>query len=431
MKKSRFSLVIVSIFLIVSVLVNLTGCSKQSEPENLMSGVYTHLVEPMNHEQMQSYHISLKDYSLRILKKCQTPGSNAVISPISVLYALGMVANGADGQTRQQIENLFGMSVEEMNQYLYTYLEWATAPSKNHKMWQGVAQKVLLANSIWFDKEKAFVPNKDFLQTNANYYSAGVYSIPFDENAPDVINEWSKEKTENQIPAPVEKLSEEAVMVLMNALLFDYQWQDFYWDEDVKEGDFTMEDGTKQKAEFMYSKESRYMENDMLTGFIKPFVFSRYYFIGLLPKEGYTVEQCMNELDAIGFDLMYSENRSAEVDVSIPKFKTGFNVSMKDVLCQLGLTDAFTAGDANFTKMGDLQKGELYISEILHNVTFELDEKGVVAGATTTVEATAVGGADERDEHKIVHLDHPFIYMVYDWYHGVPVFIGTMMDIEG
>jgi hypothetical protein len=70
-----------------------------------------------------------------------------------------------------------------------------------------------------------------------------------------------KDNTDGMIPEILDQIPEEAVMYLVNALAFDGEWTEPYMDFQVSPGDFTLEDGTKEPADFMYSEEYRYLED--------------------------------------------------------------------------------------------------------------------------------------------------------------------------
>ena len=83
------------------------------------------------------------------------------------------------------------MTVEELNLYLYTYI--STLP-------EGEKYKLKLANSIWFTDDQSFTVNREFLQTNADYYSADIYQAPFNSRTLRDINNWVKSETDKMIP---------------------------------------------------------------------------------------------------------------------------------------------------------------------------------------------------------------------------------------
>lgn len=424
MKRFPISIVLVSLFLAFSVLFNLVGCTMDLQAQDLMTGVYAHLVDGMEQEEKQNYSSAISDFSFNLFKECRVDSENTLISPFSVLYALAMTANGAGGETLKQMESVLGMSIADLNKYLYSYMECLPEKQEYHR------SEFLPANSIWFDKENGFIPKQEFLQNNADYYGAELYSIPFNEDSVEIINDWVKENTKDTIPSMVDKFDENTVMILLNALLFESQWKNTYNEESVKIGVFTKEDGTEQRAEFMYNMydEGYYLEDDKATGFMKSFCDTSYKFIALLPKEGVSVSDCVDSLNGDSVENLLDNGKWAEIDTAIPKFETEFSVELDEILRKMGMVDAFEEGKADFSNMGSLKSGTLSIGEITHKANIKVDEMGVVAGAATQVSIIDVGGGP--DEQRKVYLDRPFIYVLYDSKNHIPLFIGTMMDVQ-
>ena len=202
---------------------------------------------------------AVADFAVRLFKACAKEGENTLLSPLTVLSALAMTANGAVGETRSQMEAALGMSVEELNLYLYTYIKNLPQQEK---------AKLSLANSIWFTDDEGFTVNRDFLQINANYYGADIYKAPFNSRTCKDINNWVKQNTNQMIPKILKDILPDAVMYLVNALAFEGEWYEAYEKTQVKDGVFKKEDGSEQNVEFMYGTESSYHENENATGFI-------------------------------------------------------------------------------------------------------------------------------------------------------------------
>jgi serine protease inhibitor len=86
--------------------------------EDLMKGITPQKVE--NVKLSEQFLQSTADFSFEMFKKSYTKGKNSLISPTSVYLALGMTANGADGNTLKEFEKLLGekgISIKELNSY--------------------------------------------------------------------------------------------------------------------------------------------------------------------------------------------------------------------------------------------------------------------------------------------------------------------------
>jgi len=440
MKKKSVIFTVISLLLIFAAAVNLMGCAKENgktdgttennqtedtpqdtvieiKAENLMDNVTAGKVSAL--EDLSAQNAAVTDFALRLFRESETSGENTLISPLSVLCALAMTANGAKEETLSQMEAVLGMSVEELNLYLYSYMK---------NLPQGEKYNLSLANSIWFTDDERFKVNQEFLQTNADYYGADIYKAPFNDQTLKDINNWVKQNTDDMIPEILDKISQDAVMYLVNALAFEAEWMMPYEEQQVREGEFTKEDGTKQSAEFMYGSEHIYLEDENATGFMKYYKGGKYAFAAMLPREGVSVSDYISSLSGEELNALLNSPKHTTVITSLPKFETEYAVEMAELLKSMGMTDAFDQSKADFEGLGTSGAGNLYISRVIHKTFISVAEMGTKAGAATMVE---VGdGCAPPDEIKEVYLNRPFVYMLIDCENNIPFFIGTMMDVE-
>ena len=416
--KTRISLVIISLLLVCAMAVNLTGCTMEVQAKDLMDGITPNQVNAL--DDLGSQNADIADFAIRLFKASEESGKNTLISPLSVLCALAMTANGAEEETLAQMEEVLGMTTEELNLYLYSYMQ---------NLPQGEKYKLSLANSIWFTEDERFTVNHDFLQTNANYYGADIYKAPFDKQTLKDINNWVKQNTDEMIPEILDQIPSEAIMYLVNALAFEAEWSEIYEKHQVKDGEFTKEDGTKQDVKFMYGSEGTYLEDEKATGFMKRYKGGKYAFVAMLPNEGVSVSEYIASLDGESLNALLANPQYATVHTSIPKFETEYKVEMSEILKSMGMTEAFDMYNADFEGLGTSTGGNIYISRVLHKTFISVGEKGTKAGAATVVEMKD-GAAAEPTEPKEVYLDRPFVYMLVDCENNIPFFIGTMMDVN-
>lgn len=415
MKKICSWILVVALAFSVSPIFS--GCTKV-EATDLMEGIKSNPVEVA--PDMERGSEATTDFGVRLFQKSMIPGSNTLISPLSVLYALTMTANGAVGETREQMEQVLGMPIDEMTAFLYGYMNHLSQEKKD---------SMKIANSIWFADRDDFTPNQKFLQTNADYFRAALYKAPFDHGTLKDINQWVKQNTDGKISEILDKIDPSAVMYLINAIAFEAQWQEIYEDYQVRDGEFTLEDGTTQTAEFMYAEENRYLEDELATGFVKNYKNGDYAFVALLPNEGITVEDYIASLTGDSLRKMLETSQNIAVKTSIPQFKTGFSIELSDVLQQMGIQAAFYEDKADFSDLATCKNGNIFINRVLHKTHIEVTQDGTKAAAATAVEM-ACEGAEAPEDMKEVFLNRPFVYMLIDCENNFPFFIGTMMDVS-
>jgi serine protease inhibitor len=388
--------------------------------EDLMKGITPQQVETV--KLSEQFLQSTADFSVELFKKSYTKGKNSLISPTSVYLALGMTANGADGNTLKEFEALLGnknISIKELNSY---YKSLADTLTKDQ------SSQVNITDSIWYSNEKDLNIEKDFLQTNADYYSAAAYKADFtSKKTVKDINDWVKANTGDKIDKIIDKIDADTIMYLINTIYFDAQWENIYYKEAVRKGDFKLTPESKKTVEFMHSTESVYLKDVNAQGFIKPYKDGKYSFVALLPNEGVSIDNYVSSLTGEGFINILNNKSKDTVFTALPKFKFDYNVNLVEPLKKLGLNTCFIAGKANFSKMENSKEASIYVSDVIHKTFISVDTQGTKAGAATRVDI-AKGGI-EVQQHTII-LDRPFLYAIVDNETKLPLFIGTMMNPE-
>ena len=384
-------------FLLVAIGLSFLGCAdlSPSNTSDLMGGIIpsAQAVGCADAAELRSSVEKGADFALRLFQNSLTEGENTLVSPPSVMCALAMTANGATGDTLREMESVLGLSSGELNALFKTTL------NRLNKEEEGL--RFHLANSIWFTDDERFTVNRDFLQTNADFYGAGVYRAPFNDSTLKDIN---------------------------NALAFDGEWAVPYEEYQVSPGVFTLEDGTKKTVDFMRSQEDVYLEDgDAAVGFLKTYKGGKYAFAALLPKEGTTVSDYAASLDGDRLIRILDSARYTAVETALPKFETSFDTELSAVLKTMGMPTAFDGRTADFTGLGTSTAGNIFISRVLHKTFISVSEQGTKAGAATAVEMVDEC-AMEYVEPKRVILDRPFVYMLVDCETNLPFFIGCLMD---
>lgn len=357
------------------------------------------------------------DFALGLLRE-SADEKNTLVSPLSVLSALAMAESGASGETLAQMEQATGMGADELTDMLQAYGALAgDGPLRT-------------ANSVWLRDSDGLSVEDDFLVTCGERLGAQVFSAPFDDSTVADVNAWVSEKTDEMIPQMLSQISDSAQVLLVNALAFDGGWEDPFDSALVSPDTFTCEDGTEQDVTMMHSAEDSYLEGELATGFVKPYEGYDYAFVGLLPAEGVSVEELLASLDGDALEELLTPVAGAAAEIGLPKFTSSYEAELTDALRSLGMTDAFDAARADFSRMGTSEQGPLYVGSVLHKTFVDVNEEGTRAAAATTVTmdgAAAPGGPVEYHE---VILDRPFVYLIVDLRCDLPVFIGTYMGTE-
>lgn len=399
-------------------IFNLVGCAKKVNAENLLDGVTPQAVEGMQAD--EQFTLAQMEFALKLFKGsvATTGKENALISPLSVMIALAMTANGADGETLAQMESVLGMSIDDLNEYLYTYVNSLPNEEKS---------KLELANSIWINDNKRVDVKQDFLQRVANYYDAEIFKELFNGKTLKNINNWVHNKTDGLIENALDRINEDTIMYLINTLLFEAEWSTIYEKYDVKDGDFTSVNNEKQSAEMMCSTEWEYIEPENASGFIKSYKNNAYSFVAILPNEGMDINAYIAGLSASDLLTQISKPKGYQTVTRLPKFEYDYGIEMQDVLKNMGMPLAFDVNRADFSKMATPTdpSENVYIGRVIHKTSIKVAEKGTKAGAVTIVDMKD-GSAPPPEIIKYVYLDRPFVYMIIDNQTNLPIFIGNV-----
>lgn len=336
---------------------------------------------------------------------------NTCYSPISLYYALAAAAEGAKGQTRDEILELLGESdtdvLSAQCHNLYNIL------FKDNEI-----GKLLMKDSVWIDD--SFEIDSGYTDRLADKYYTESYHGDFaSQDMADAMKQWIKDNT-GGMDMDIEPDADK-VLAILNTVYFSDQWIDKFEKRLTKKDEFHMSDGGTVECEFMNSAYAShyYMKGDGYTRSTLSFKNSgSMYFV--LPDEGVDVRSLVDSPEKIHNVLFEGDGTMGEVIWKVPKFSYDTELELNDTLKKLGVTTCFT-GDADFSGMGTLKSGEnVFVSDVKQNSHIELDENGVTASAFTEIGYAGAALPDGRAE---MVLDRPFLYAIVNE-KGVIIFIG-------
>lgn len=408
---------VLAALLALSVVFINVGCMKMGATD-LMRDITRKEVDGKNpDDEFKSAYLNFTaELFKKSVEKSKNDGEgNALISPFSVMVALSMTANGAGGNTLSEMEEVLGknIDIETLNKYLYTYIE---------SLYSGEKCKLSVANSIWLRDTTSLSVKKNFLQKNMDYYNAAIYKSMFDEKGVADINSWVKKHTDGMIEKLVDKIDDDTMMLLINAVAFDAEWAKKY--DVIYEGNFTSFAGDRRTVEMMRSLEEKYIDDGSATGFIKEYKGGKYSFVAILPNSE-DIYSYVENMTAESIERLLSGVSYEPVKTAMPKFSSDFSISMEECLEEMGIKDAFSA-IADFSEMSE---NNLSISRVIHKTHITVNEKGTKAAAVTGVTMTNTAVAPPVPTKEVV-LDRPFVYMIIDNENNMPIFIGMVTDIK-
>jgi len=365
--------------------------------------------EPMDAVLADAYN----DYAFRFFREVLSgEDETMMISPYSLWFALGMLANGASDSTLSEIEQLTGMSTEQMNRLAAWFMSR-----------QGEDEVFTIADSVWLSEAFSKEINPDYLKICGNAYRAAVFCTDFTKpEAVTDLNRWVSEHTKGMIPKMNDSLDPKTIMMLVNAIAFDAKWAKPFSENSCNDETFKHEDGTEEQRKLMYGDaDDVYYENALCTGFRKSYEGRQYSYVAFLPKEGVTVNELAASLTAESWRELRANAKDGNVYVKIPEYKEEYGASLTEILARMGMREAFT----NLAKFGNLSERETHVSEVIQKTFIEVDREGTKAAAVTEIGMRYTDSVDVRDIYR-VYLNRSFVYMIIDNLTGCPIFIGTV-----
>lgn len=337
------------------------------------------------------------------------------VSPLSVTYALGMLANGAVGDTQKEIlEGLEFRSgkVDDINSLCHQLMIESPKLDKS--------TKVSIANAVVANKNKPLQP--DFKNVVEKQYQALVTNQDFSSPATlSFINLWASELTHGMVPKLLDRVHPDAVTYLLNALYFKGIWYRQFDKKRTQQESFTQADGKKLTVKMMHQKERFFAaENDNYQTVVLPYGNGSYEMVVLLPREGKDLSSLLQTMDAKKWKDNLKSTHSSEVDLKLPRFTSAYTRELNDVLKLLGMNTMFERGKADLTKMS---KAKAFVSMVLQKAKIEVDEEGSKAAAVTVVETLDAAAPPSRPI--MFHANRPFMYAIVEHSTGTIFFMGT------
>ncbi len=345
-------------------------------------------------------------------------GKSLFVSPISCTYVLGMLNDGAKGQTCNEIEKLLGFSnssAKDVNELCQTLI--LEAPLVDDRV------TLKLANTVIANQQIDLLDT--YMKDMKNYYSAEIFSKDFSQASTlNFINNWCNEHTEGLIPRILDFIDSNMCAVLMNAIYFKAEWSGKFKKEETAEDTFTKEDGNKAVLPIMHRLDAAsYTRNELYSTIGLPYgKGNRWNMYVLLPGVGKTVADILNSLT----QESWSENKKrmigTQVDVRLPRFRAEFEVNLTDGLQRLGGITMFSPS-ADYSAITTSQN--FSVSMVKQKAIADITEEGTETSAVTVVGIESDNG--ENDVSSIIqfHAIRPFVYLIQEETSGVIFFIGT------
>lgn len=333
------------------------------------------------------------------------------VSPLSMQFLLGMILDGAQGQTADEICKVLGYGAGEtsaVNEYCLSMLE--QLPSLDRKT------KLSIANALFVNKKYPLLD--DYKKTVGKYYQAEVSNLDFGNTATlRTINNWCSKKTDGLIPKVLDNVSSTMLAYILNAMYFKSEWTEKFKKSDTSDEPFF--NGSERVTVKMMKQRNNYLchETDVYSVVRMPYGNGAYSMYAFLPYDGYTITDVIAALKDNEWDKMRGEMVSCNVDLWLPRFETRYHVVLNDILSAMGMPSSFN-NNADFQKMSN---NAFRLSFIKQDAVIKVDEEGSEAAV---VSMAGMDTAFLPGQHVVFHADHPFLYLIAESSTGTILFAG-------
>ena len=401
------------IFIIINlaVAVTLLGSCKKGNNENPNKGIELNLSVV---QQQQADHTNDFTFNLfRSVSATNSNGSNLFTSPLSVSMALGMTSNGANGATLDSMRTVLGFSSftqDQVNSYYNKLITELPELDPNTTL--------KIANSIWYTQSLSVRPS--FLQTGNKSYLANIQSLDFSNPASlTTINDWVSNQTNGKITKVIDKINNEDMMYLINAIYFKSIWAAKFDPSATHSMPFTLPDNSEIETPFMSGHiPCNYYRDADVSILELPYANNKYSLVMVMPASGQSLSSFVSSLNSTTWQNWMGKIGSGSADVSMPKFQFTYSTSLRGELSAMGMGTAFSDA-ADFSNIST--SAHLQITDVEHKAYIAVDETGTEAAAATTVVMGMTAPAPN-----IININRPFFFVIREMKSGLILFAGSV-----
>lgn len=409
----------------------LASCATTQHKQDVNNNVNSNVEATKNPNNMDNDYLILSDGQHALIDRAnqfaldlfrtQAGMDSKVISPISVSFLMGMLANGADGDTKDEILSTIAgenISIDELND---TYAAILRTAANGDKL-----TTVNIANYIAVNKH--FKLKNAYTDAVSSKYAANVENQDFaSPKTLKHINQWCSDQTDRMIPSIIDHLNPSDIAVLMNAIYFNGTWTDPFSKKYTRQENFQGYTRDIKKVDVMHQNHKfNYADNSQYSAVELPYGNGQYSMTVLLPNEGVSIDEMMKQLTTTELAKLQQQMEKCIVDLKLPRFSTTTDVRLNAPLSTLGAKTMFS-GNADFSRMAD---AGLFVSAMLQKAKIEVSEEGTKAAAVTAAVMTMSALPHEQPRHVKFYAKRPFVYMITENNTNAILFIGQYTGTE-
>jgi serine protease inhibitor len=349
---------------------------------------------------------------------------NIFISPLSISLALGMTMNGAAGNTYNEMRLGLGFGALAQDQINQSYKSLVD-------LLLGLDSHVTfkIANAIWSDQRFATAVEPAFLTTVRQYFGAEARVLDFSSpSAVSTINGWASDQTAGKIKQVLDRIADNEVMFLMNAIYFKADWRTAFDPKETQPRPFKLLSGQSINVETMYRKGNVRRGHIVGATVVElPYGGDAFTMTILLPDSTSDVNALLKSLTPNTWRQAQASVQVADVGLYLPKIKLSWKAQLLPELATLGMRDMQNPMVADFGKLArGARPGDLYITKVQHDSYVDVNEVGTEAAAVTTVGVGVTSVCLTCD----VRIDRPYLFAIRERLSGTVLFVGKIVRPE-
>jgi serine protease inhibitor len=336
------------------------------------------------------------------------------VSPLSLHIALGMLLNGADAQTKEEIQKALKVSsdIATTNGIYKDLID--NLPLSDPKV------KNTIANSVWYRND--FKVEQSYLDNLKNYFNANAFGENFDDKATvSKINNWASDNTNGKIKKVLDEITSDQVLFLMNALYFKGDWKTQFKEADTRDENFAGTKGVKSVKMMNMTENVRYTKRDNYQAVELPYGDGNYVMTVILPEK--STDAALASLSTSEWKELNSALHEQKVIVGLPKFTLEYEANLIKDLQEMGINAAFTDG-ADLSKIAS-PAGRLKVGMVKQNTYVGIDEKGTEAAAVTTIGVVVTS----LPSYPTVVCNRPFLFVISEKQSNTILFTGKISNL--
>ncbi|WBW98247.1 serpin family protein [Oceanirhabdus sp. W0125-5] len=419
----------VCIFLLILMIVGLSGCNKPVK--NIKSNIEVETIK-VSVKDKNNNQVDVADVSKAVnratfsMMKELNKEKNMLISPLSIVSSLALLQNGgSNGSDDEIIRFLFGKDLElnQAKELINTQFRDLIINCVNDEK-----DEVIIGNSVWFDNRVSDNVNDDFLKVSKENFFSEVYTEDFINNTKEAVgkvNKWIELKSKGKLKDIMEEeeVSDEFWGTSVNTLYFKGNWSTEFNPSMTKKEKFTKANGDSIMVDMMNKiTYSSVYEDDNMYALHLPYQ-GAHTMTFILPKNGITLNEVLKDMSLNHWNkIKNDENRMySEVKLKVPKFRYEYETKLREYLSDNGINKIFTSVEKPLEGI----MNNAYISEIVHNTVISLDEEGTEAAAVTR-ELLCGSGMPENEVE--FYCDKPFAFIISNWRNNTILFSGVVYE---